>query len=106
MGIQKPPNTNKNNLYLCVKHVLTNVGRFSFFGENQSIWIVTWCDVFPSSLIDSNMSLKWKQQKSKELMARSLVRNTLRLRGMLELWDEIRKIDKHLITHMDLHKTK
>jgi hypothetical protein len=34
-------------------------------------------DVLPSSLIDSNVSLRWKQQKNKELGTRSLARNTL-----------------------------
>jgi hypothetical protein len=34
-------------------------------------------DVLPSSLIDSNVSLRWKQQKNKELGIRSLARNTL-----------------------------
>jgi len=43
MGIQKPPNVGKNNPYLCVKHVLTNVGQFSFFCENQLISVITWC---------------------------------------------------------------
>jgi len=43
IGIRKPPNVGKNNPYLCVKHVLTNVGQLSFFCENQLISIITWC---------------------------------------------------------------
>jgi hypothetical protein len=34
-------------------------------------------DALPSSLMDSNVSLKLKQWKNKELDARSLARNTL-----------------------------
>jgi hypothetical protein len=39
------------------------------------------CDVPPSSLTDSNVSLKLKQRKSKELSARSLIRSTLGVEG-------------------------
>jgi hypothetical protein len=42
------------------------------------------CDTFPSSLIDSNMSLKGKQQKTTEeqrVRACSLALNTLRVEG-------------------------
>jgi hypothetical protein len=63
-------------------------------------------DAFPNSLIDSNVSLKWKQRKSKKLGTHSLVRSTLGVEGVLELRDETKKNDKHLIIHMDLHKTK
>jgi len=33
----------------------------------QGMGICNKCDALPSSLIDSNVSLKWKQQKGKEL---------------------------------------
>jgi hypothetical protein len=47
------------------------------------VGVCTWFvrDAFPSSLIDSNMSLKWKQRKSKELGTNSLAHNTLRVEG-------------------------
>jgi len=38
-------------------------------------------DAPPSSLTDSNVSLKLKQQKNKELGARSLTRITLGVKG-------------------------
>jgi hypothetical protein len=62
--------------------------------------------MLPSSLIDSNVNMKWKQQKSKKLGALSLAHNTLGVKGMLELRDGTRKNDKQSLTHMDLHKTK
>jgi len=42
---------------------------------------MTPCDAFPNSLIDSNVNLKWKQQKSKKLGACSLACNTLEVKG-------------------------
>jgi hypothetical protein len=39
--------------------------------------IKTPINALPSSLVDSNVSLKWKQWKNKELETRSLARNTL-----------------------------
>jgi len=36
----------------------------------------TYIDALPSSLVDSNVNLRRKQQKNKELRTRSLVRNT------------------------------
>jgi hypothetical protein len=48
--------------------------------KHIDLWIIhtqlTNPDTLPSSLIDSNVSLKWKQQKSKESGARSLAHNT------------------------------
>jgi hypothetical protein len=46
-------------------------------------------DTLSSSLIDSNVSLKWKQQKSKELGTRSLAHNTLGVEGRAGVprWD-------------------
>jgi hypothetical protein len=38
-------------------------------------------DAFASSLIDSNVSLKWKLRKSKESGARSLARSFLGVEG-------------------------
>jgi hypothetical protein len=51
---------------------------------------VTIFDVFPSSLIDSNVNLKWKQRKNKELRARSLVRSILGVKGHVGVsgWDQ------------------
>jgi hypothetical protein len=43
-----------------------------FFYKNltfNQIWLILWMmdsDALPSSLIDSNVSMKWKQRKSKE----------------------------------------
>jgi len=64
-------------------------------------------DALLSSLIDSNVNMRWKQRKSKELGTCSLAHNTLGVlwaRDVLELRDGTRKNDKHLITHIDLHK--
>jgi len=69
----------------------------------KSLW---YYDTLPSSLIDSNMTLKWKQRKNKELNTGSLVCNTLGVEGVLELRDGTKKNDKHLLTHTDLHKPK
>jgi hypothetical protein len=69
----------------------------------KSIYI----DALPSSLIDSNVSLRRKQRKNKELRTRSLVWNTWGGgKVVLELWDGTKKNDKYLITHTNLHKTK
>jgi hypothetical protein len=62
-------------------------------------------DALPSFLIDSNVNLKWKQRKSKELGTHSLACNTLGWKGVLELQDNSRRNDKHLIIHTNLHKT-
>jgi len=45
--------------------------------------VVEWkvIDAFPSPLIDSNVNLKLKQWKSKELGARSLARNISGVKG-------------------------
>ncbi len=64
-------------------------------------------DALPSSSMDSNVSLRRKQQKSQELgHAPWFVTFQGGQRGMLELRDGIRKNDKHLFIHTDLHKTK
>ncbi len=65
-----------------------------------------WSDALLSFLINSNVSLKWKQWKGKELGTRFLVHNTLGVKGVLELWDGTRKNDKQSLIHMNLHKTK
>jgi len=39
-------------------------------------------DALPSSLIDSNVSLKWKQWKSKELGTHSLIRSIVGVKGL------------------------
>jgi hypothetical protein len=45
--------------------------------------------------------------KKSRVRAHSLAHSTLEgQKGMLELQDGIRKIDKQLFTYMDLHKTK
>jgi len=41
-------------------------------------------DALPSFLIDSNVSLKWKHWKSKELGTRSLAHSTLGVDGRVE----------------------
>ncbi len=52
------------------------------FGFQIRSVILWWnYDALPSSLMDSNGSLKWKQQKSKDLGARSLACNTLGGKG-------------------------
>jgi hypothetical protein len=56
-------------------------------------------DVLPSSLIDSNMSLKWKQQKNKELGHTPSLTTLWGLRSVLEFQDGDRKKDKQSITH-------
>jgi hypothetical protein len=50
---------------------------------------MTYSDTLPSSLIDSNVSMKWKQWKSKELGARSLAHNILGVEGRVGAlgWD-------------------
>ncbi len=63
-------------------------------------------DVLSSSLMDSNVSLKWKQRKSKEFGARPLAHNILGAEGHARAPDGTRKNDKHLITHTNLQKTK
>jgi hypothetical protein len=45
-----------------------------------------------------------KTTEEQGVEACSLVRNTLGVKGVLELWNGTRKIDKHLIIHTDLHK--
>jgi hypothetical protein len=47
------------------KHYLLVVGE-SFFTPLDDMFIIA-LDVLPSSLIDSNVNLKWNQRKSKEL---------------------------------------
>jgi RNAse (barnase) inhibitor barstar len=46
-------------------------------------------DVLLSSLIGSNVNLKWKQRKNKKLGTRSLIRNTLGVEGRARApgWD-------------------
>jgi hypothetical protein len=61
-------------------------------------------DVLPISFIDSNMSLRRKQQKSKESRHAPWLEHFGGLRGVLELREGTRKNDKHLITHTNLHK--
>jgi hypothetical protein len=64
----------------CFNHVLISffLGLFSCITRFH---ITMKCDALLSSLIDSNVSLKWKQEKSKELRTRSLAHNTLGLEG-------------------------
>ncbi len=49
-------------------HYIIHLGKGSFCGGvwNQRL-VVTLLDVLPTSFIDSNVSLRWKQRKSKEL---------------------------------------
>jgi hypothetical protein len=54
-------------------------------------------DALPSSLMDLTSNPKVKTTKGKGVGARSLARNTLGVKGMLELQDETKKIDKHFI---------
>jgi hypothetical protein len=60
-------------------------------------------DALPSFLIDSNVSMKCKHQKSKELGHAPGLQH-FGGKGVLELRDGIKKNDNHLIIHTDLHK--
>jgi hypothetical protein len=63
-------------------------------------------DALPSSLMDSNVNLKLKQWKSKELDARSLAHSISRVEGWVELWDGTRKMGKQFIFSHKLAQTK
>jgi hypothetical protein len=43
--------------------------------------------------------------KEQRIRARSVTHNTLGVEGILELRVGTKKNDKHLITHMDMHKS-
>jgi hypothetical protein len=73
--------SNDLNLGMCIKKNDHNSYGFQEKKKKHiDLWIIhtqlTNPDTLPSSLIDSNVSLKWKQQKSKESGARSLAHNT------------------------------
>jgi len=61
-------------------------------------------NTFPNSLIDLTLSPKMKIAEGKGIGACSLVHNTLRVRGMLELQDGLRKLTSKSITHTNVHK--
>jgi len=60
----------------------------------------------PNLLKKFKCEFEMKIVKEWEVEARSLTCNTSGVKGVLELQDGIRKIDKHFITHIYLHKTK
>jgi hypothetical protein len=63
-------------------------------------------DTLPSSLLDSNVSLKWKHRKNKELGHALWLVALWGYKGMLEIWGESKKNDKQSPTHTDLQKIK
>jgi hypothetical protein len=63
-------------------------------------------DTPPSSLMDSIASPKLKTTKGEGVGVRSLVRNTSRVEGVLELWDGTKKIDKQINYSHELAQTK
>jgi hypothetical protein len=57
--------------------------------KNVEIVLNMFTDAIPSSLIDSNVSMMWKQRKSKKLATRSLTRITSGVEGRVGVsgWD-------------------
>jgi len=60
----------------------------------------------PSSLVESISNLKLKTIEGEGIRARSLVRNTSGVEGVLELWDGTKKIDKQINYSHELAQTK
>jgi hypothetical protein len=80
---------------MCVMHVLDG------FEPHET----TSFDTLPSSLIDSNVSLRWKQWKDKELKARSQAHSTMGVEGRVGTPGQgLERTTSWSIIHMDLHK--
>ncbi len=75
-------------------------------GSNSTKALIP-CDALPSSFINSNMSLKLKQRKSKELGAHSLTRNTSGVEGRARApgWDKEDGQAIHLFTQTCTNQT-
>jgi hypothetical protein len=73
--------------------------------EKKKKKVTTVIDAPPSSLMDSPANPKMKIMKGNEIGARSLVRNTLGVKGHVgTLRWELEKLTNKSITHTDLHK--
>jgi hypothetical protein len=81
--------------------LLKNINDFWVF----LLYIQTYCDAPPNSLIDSIVSKKWKQRNEKKIGVDSLTCNTLGVEWHTRApgWGLGRVISKSNI-HMDLHK--
>jgi len=79
--------------------------RFIIGGDKHyHFWFTP--DALPSSLMDSIVSPKLKTIEGEGIGARSLVRNTSGVEGVLELWDGTKKIDKQINYSHELAQTK
>jgi hypothetical protein len=68
---------------------------------NLELDVLSTIDALPSSLINS----KWVwSENNRKIRSQGTFPSSQHFGDVLEFWDETRKNDKHLITHMDMHK--
>jgi hypothetical protein len=71
---------------------------YKFISQDEEVWCT------PKLLDRLKCEFEMKTTKKQGIGARSLVHNTLKVGGVLELRNGTRRKDKHLITNIDLHK--